>query len=344
MARLYKRGTVWWARAQRQNREYRRSLKTANKTIAEQRMRIWLDDLDRLAWGDKPARLFAEAAERFVAEHVRNLKPSSRRRYGVSLMHLLDHYAGKFLHDITTASLSEFETKRRGEGVIAPTVRRDLACLSSLMGCAEEWEWIETNPVPVYMRRRRRKGLKEAPPRTRYLSHAEEAKLLSAATPAVRTAIEFAIGAGLRREEQFSLEWDQLDLARARIKLGRDTKTGIPREVPLFGRTAQIPAQLPRHIRSPYVFWHQDGRRYNNMDKGLKAAARRAGIKDLRWHDLRRTFGCRRLQDDGLSLEQIKELLGHHSVTVTERSYAFLRMDDIALSLTKTGSGLRIDG
>lgn len=340
MATLYKRGRVWWCRAQRKGREFRRSLKTSDRATAERRQREWLDDLDRQAWGDRPHRTFIEAAEKFASEHARSLKPSSARRYAVSLKHLLDHFGGMMLHQVGSATLSDFETKRRTDGVSVPTIRRDLACLSSLMSSAEDWEWIDHNPIPLYMRRRRKRGFKEAPPRQRYLSHIEETALLSHATPAVRQAIIFALDTGLRREEQFGLRWDQLDLARGRIRLDRNTKSGVPREIPLFGRAARLPAQLPRHIRSPYLFWHEDGRRYMNMEKGLKAAARRAGIKDLRWHDLRRTFGCRRLQDDGLSMEQVKELLGHHSVTVTERSYAFLSMDDIANSLTKTGSGI----
>jgi integrase len=338
MAGLYKRGKTWWGRAQRQNREFRRSLKTADKGVAEKRLRQWVDDLDRYAWGDKPVKTFTQASERFITEHGRTLKPQSARRYGVSIMHLIDAMGGVNLHDIGKAVLSDFETKRRTEGVSAPTIRRDLACLSSIMGHAVDWEWIEVNPVPAYLRQRRRKGLREAPARTRYLTHMEERALLAKATPDVRRAIEFAIDTGLRLEEQFGLTWEKIDVPRGRIMLGRETKSGQPREVPLFGRAVQIAAQMPRLIRCPYVFWHDDGRRYNNMEKGLKAAAKRAGIGNLRWHDLRRTFGCRRLQDDKLSMEQVKELLGHHSVTVTERSYAFLSLDSIERALTKTGT------
>lgn len=337
MAGLYKRGKTWWARAQRQNREFRRSLKTTDKAVAFRRFRAWLDELDKVGYGEKPTRSFSEAAERFATEQQRVLRPASARRYKVSLMHLIDHMGSLDLAKIGKAILSDFETKRRSEGVAAPTIRRDLACLSSVLGHAVDWEWIDVNPVPAYMRRRSRKGLREAPGRRRYLSREEEDTLLQNATPDVRRAIAFAIDTGLRLEEQFSLTWEKVDLSRARIMLGKETKTGIPRDVPFIGRAAQILAQMPRHIRSPFVFWHDDGkngaRRYNNMEKGLKAAAKRGGIKDLRWHDLRRTFGCRRLQEDGLSKEQVQELLGHASIVTTEKSYAFLDLDKIENSL-----------
>lgn len=122
MAGLYRRGKVYWARAQRQGREYRRSLQTPDRTIAERRFRQWLDDLDATRWGEKPRRSFEEAAERFIREHLTTLKPSSARRYGVSLKNLTAHFAGKSLSEITSAALAEFEAARRTDGVRAGTI------------------------------------------------------------------------------------------------------------------------------------------------------------------------------------------------------------------------------
>jgi integrase/recombinase XerD len=241
-----------------------------------------------------------------VREHLSTLRISSARRYGVSLAWLADAFEGKFLDQISTAELAEFEHKRRETGASPPTVRRDLACLSSIFGCCIEWEWCDLNPVSPYMRRRKKRGLREAPARTRYLSHDEESLLLAKASPEVRTAISFAIDTGLRREEQFGLSWDKIDLQTGEILLGTNTKSGKPRRVPLLPRAAQILAHLPRHIRSRYVFCHHNGKRYVHMNKGMKAARRRAGLRALRWHDLRRTCGCRLLQDHGMSMEGVR--------------------------------------
>ena len=104
------------------------------------------------------------------------------------------------------------------------------------------------------MRRRKKRGLREAPARTRYLSHEEEGQLLAHASPPVQIAVAFAIDTGLRREEQFGLTWDKVDLQVGEILLGTNTKSGKPRRVPLLPRAAQILAQMPRHFRSRYVF------------------------------------------------------------------------------------------
>ena len=69
MAAIYRRGKTYWARAQRQGRDRRVSLKTANRAIAEKRLRTWLEELDAIAWGDKPRRSWEEAVAKFIREH-----------------------------------------------------------------------------------------------------------------------------------------------------------------------------------------------------------------------------------------------------------------------------------
>jgi integrase len=359
MAAIYRRGKTYWARAQRKGREHRRSLKTTNRGIAERRLREWLGELDAIQWGDKPRRSWEEAAAKFILEHFPAIKPSSRQRYKVSMTHLNNHFAGKMMHQVTSAEMSDFETKRRMEGVSTSTIRRDLACLSSLVTSTVEWEWQDANPVPAYLKRRSKRGLKEGNARTRYFTDDEERRLIAAATSrgsrtkngrqtgkptCAREAIILAIDSGLRREELFALTWRQVDLIRGLIDTRTKTKSGRMRKVPLPPRSAQILAQLPRHD-SGFVFVNPDaGTRYVQMDKGFKAAARRAEIEDARWHDLRRTAGCRWLQRDGKSLEEVSILLGHSSVKVTEKCYAFLEAEMVAESLSRTKTGTSDSG
>jgi len=347
MSNLYQRGKIWWGRSERQGRQLRRSLKTKNRSIAERRFREWLEELEAIAWGDKPRRSWEEAAAKFIAEHFSSIKLGARLRYTVSMRHLNNHLAGKMLHEITSAEMSGFETKRRAEGVSTSTIRRDLACLSSLLTSAMDWEWIDANPVLPFLKQRGKRGLKEGAPRTRYLTEEEERRLIAAATSrdaklgkqtAVREAIAFAIDTGLRREELFGLMWKQVDLLRGLIDTGTKTKSGRARKVPVPARSAQILGLLPRHESGFVLVNPESGSRYVQMNKGLKAAARRANVEDLQWHDLRRTAGCRWLQRDGKSMEEVSILLGHSSVVVTEQRYAFLEAEAVAESFAGTKS------
>ena len=335
MARIFRRGKAYWGRAQRKGREYRRSLGTTDRAIAERRFRTWLDELDSVAWGEKPRRSYAEAEEKFIREHLTTLKPNAAKRYGVSLKHLSANFGRLGLEQITTATLSEFETLRRTAGVSPSTIRRDFACLSSLLTSCVDWEWLEVNIVPSYLRKRRKRGLKEGEARTRYLTDNEETALLKAATPAVRDAITLAIDTGLRREEMFSLRWDQIDLGRGMISTTTNTKSGRVRKVPLPERSRLIVEKMPKVDGNPFVLINpKTGERYVQQNKGLKAAMGRAGISDLQWHDLRRTAGCRWLQRDRRSMAEVSVLLGHSSIQITEKRYAFLESEQIAESIS----------
>jgi hypothetical protein len=153
-------------RVQRQGRDHRRSLQTANRGIAERRARQWAEELDSIRWDERPRRTYAEVEERFIREHLPTLKPSAALRYGVSLKNLAEHFGGKTLVQITSAELSSVETARRADGVTPATIRRDFAFLSSILRSAIEWEWLDdgANPVPPYLHRRARHMLQYREP------------------------------------------------------------------------------------------------------------------------------------------------------------------------------------
>lgn len=250
---------------------------------------------------------------------------------------------------IGSAQLIDFETARRTEGVVPPTIRRDLACLSSLYGFLIEREIVEVNPVPAFLKRAKRRGLREAESRTRYLSKKEEPALIAAAVPSrrppaarklqrpssgprndmmLRAAIIVAIHTGLRLREQFDLVWDDVDLESRLIHIPADRAKGRKsRSVVIFEPAIIALRSLPRHIRSRRVFWHRNGQKFLHLDRGFKAAARRAKTKNVRWHDLRRTHGCRLLQEHGWSLEMVQAQLGHASIVTTQKAYAFLEVE-----------------
>ena len=336
MAAIYKRGRKWWARARRDGRERRESLGTTSRTVAEQRLREWLNRLDAQAWGDKPRRTYSEAMESFIDGHLPRLRPTTRARYMVSARLLHPHFNGRYLDEITSARLAEFETARRKQGAGSPTIRRDLLCLSSMFThCQVDREWCDINPVSPFLSMQRRRGrLKENPPRTRYLSAAEEAALLVAADYELAGQMAFAIDTGLRKSELWSLTWPQIQGGYKEVWIPAEkAKGGRERRVPLLPRSAQYSAQLPRHLRRgaepDWVFRKANGERYGERRKAFLSTLQDAGINDLIWHDLRRTCGCRLLQDHGLEIEKVRDWLGHKSVTVTERSYAFLSVENL---------------
>lgn len=279
---------------------------------------------------------FEDAVAVFETDFLPHIKPMSARRYRFSLNNLARRFAGLLLTDITKARLRAFIESRRQEGVTDATIRRDLACLSSMFQFVKSFDWIRENPVRDLDKR----TVKEATPRHRYLSKDEEVLLLQHAAPHLVPIITFAIETGMRLEEQLSLEWSQVDLDRREVMLLK-TKTNAPRIVPLTKRALTILQNTPRHWNTQFVFHKGNGARYRRFTRGLAGAVRRAGLPHVKWHDLRRTCGCRLLQEYNVDIFKVSKWLGHASVMVTERAYAFLRVDDLHAAIGNPQTGDR---
>jgi integrase len=339
---LRKRGRVYWYRVQRQGRTFEGPLDTENLGVAQERLRRKLDELKATKWGEKPRRTFNAAAEEFGRRHFKKIKLASRKRYLVSIANLLNDFNGVYLDDIGSARLGLFEEKRRDEGVSNSTIRRDLACLSVIYSKCRAWEWITFgNPVEAFL-----KGaeIKENPARDRHLSAEEEILIHKEMPPKAAKGMIFAIDTGLRKEEQLGVLWIDVDFQRRQLRVRSETaKSAKPRHVPLLPRTYELLREMHQDAAGPYVFMTYQGRPYSKRSpyfyEALQKAVRKAGkareakglspIPHVEWHDLRRTCGCRLLQDRGFSMEEVSKWLGHSSVVVTERHYAFLGIDHL---------------
>lgn len=149
-----------------------------------------------------------------------------------------------------------------------------------------------------------------------YLHLGEQRALLSVVPAPYCWVIALAIGTGLRSTELRRLEWD--DVSEREI-LVRHGKGGKIRRIPIFGLTRQALDNL-----------HRDGIRVVPVGvppKSWRVWLDQAGItRRVRWHDLRHTCGASLVS--GLwgrrwSLEEVRALLGHSTITITER-YAHL--------------------
>lgn len=341
------RGETWWWRFERHDQEYSGSCDTGDVGLAKERRDRKLAELKASNWGEIPKYTFDHVAKRFGKEHYPNLKPSTRSRYTASIANLLETFTGVNMDDIGAIKLGEFERRRKAEGVKTPTIRRDFACLSVIFTLAEGWVWAKGNPVKPYIfLRNTTKALPNSEPRERYLDHDEEEETLLHAPRKARRSIVFAIDTGLRKAEQFGVEWRDIDFTKRRLRVRRElSKTKKERFVPLVPRVYGLLREMRAEadLRCPYVFATNAAKRYSETSpyyyQALQTAVLRANkartkkgrslMDHLEWHDLRRTCGCRLLQDRKFAMEEVSKWLGHTSTKVTEQHYAFLHVDQL---------------
>jgi len=338
MATVYRRqgGRVWWIRFQHHRRRIHRSAHTKNKAEALRYLARVQDELRRQDRGDLPQKTFLDMAERFSAEHLPLLRFRTARSYRTHIRMMSQHFGSMSLDRVGKQQIADYIGKRRRAGCRPPTIRRHLTTLSSMFSRAMGWGWINVNPVRTIDTR----SIPNSKWRTRYLTRAEFDTLLTATAPHLRPLLEVAVETGMRLGEMLSLTWSQVSFERREVIL-HETKNGKPRVVPLSPRAAAVFGAISRHQTSSHVFCdHVTGQPFTTIRKGFVAACRRAGITDLRFHDLRHTFASWAVQS-GMDLYRLARILGHADTQMTVR-YSHLATEDLHDAIEKMAAKLAV--
>ena len=161
--------------------------------------------------------------------------------------------------------------------------------------------------------------------RLRFLSAEEEAKIreaISIRCPRHMPEFDIALNTGMRKSEQYSLEWNQISFRRRRILLD-ETKNGSSREIPMNKTCVKAFEEL--HADRPHegrIFQSKYGRDLNDSRAWFDRVVEDAEVSRFTWHALRHTF-ISRLIMAGVDLRTAQELAGHKTISMTVR-YAHL--------------------
>jgi len=271
--------------------------------------------LDR-KFGGEPRKKkigFSDFAKVYLEDYMmtvrRNFRPDVYR-----LQKLCDYFKNVDLRAISPMMIERFRKSKLHEGRTKSTCNRYLQLMKRMFNLAIEEGYTEENPVRKVKLFSEKDNLKE-----RILTEAEEEKLLEVCSETLRPIILVALNTGMRRAEILNLKWNHIDFEAMKIRVEK-TKSGKVRFIPINSILFYVLQRLRAEKgQSPFVFLNpKTGKPYLDMKTGFKGTCRRAGISNLRFHDLRHTFASR-LVERGVDIETVKELLGHHSITVTQR-------------------------
>ena len=215
---------------------------------------------------------------------------------------------------------------------------RVLSILNAMLNKAEEWGYRDdgTNPCRSVRRNKTRQC-------ERFLSNAELRRLGDLLTDdqaakgslrsTVAAAVMLLLLTGCRAGEVTGLQWQ--DVRGNRLKL-RDSKTG-PRTVWLGDDARAVIDALPRHRNAPWLFCDPTRRTpLVKLSNYWPSIRNRAGLSDVRLHDLRHTFASYAAMSRE-TLTMIGRLLGHRSLSCTSR-YAHLGDEHVSDAAQQIGA------
>lgn len=292
--------------------------------------------LGRIAHGEDPAAeradelaapTVADLAKRYMDQHAGpRKKPASVEADERMLrLYVLPALGRRKVSKIALRDVADLHHSLREKPVQA---NRVLALVSKMLNLAETWglRTLHSNPCPRIGRFRENK-------RERFLTGAELSRLGAALAeverdgaeyPAVVLAVRLLLLTGARRDEILTLRWEDVDLATGTLNLP-DSKTG-KKSIPLGPAAVEVLAAAPRLEGSPYVIpGRRSGGRLVGLQRPWARIRERAGLGDVRVHDLRHSFASVGVAAN-LGLPVLGAILGHSHPATTAR-YAHLDDD-----------------
>jgi integrase len=237
------------------------------------------------------------------------------------------------VYAITKENIQEFFAWLKEGGASDSSIRRYASLIShSLKTARRRWGMPIPNPVADMELPR------EGKPRRRRLESGEEERLVKelakAENPLVLPAFQFSVETAMRRGELLGLLWRDVDLAASTATV-HDTKNGESRTVPLSPRATEILVLLQKNNE-------KDEERVfpitvSRLREAWRAARSRAGVPDLRWHDMRREGASRLFEVHGLDIMEAAAVTGHKTLQVLKDHYTNLRAQKIADKMAGRG-------
>ncbi|MBL8446157.1 MAG: site-specific integrase [Zoogloeaceae bacterium] len=308
----------WWIAATLPNGErIRQSAGTEIREDAQALLaKLKLEAYRAAHFGIKPERSWQEAVVRYLTVKATLRSIGEVRRNFVKLDPYLGHLTLNQINGDVVWRVVEGEMKRNKKPA---SINRYLAQIRGVLRMArDEWQWIDSVP--------KIRLLPGEVERDRWLTFEEADRLVRACPDHLAAVVRFALATGCRAKEITGLEWGRVDLQRKTAWLDR-TKNGTPRGVPLNADAVRVLVeQIGKHPQYCFTYRGQPYA-YQISNKGWRKAVERAGIEDLRFHDLRHTWASWHRQA-GTSCDELKDLGGWKSRSMVDR-YAKFATDNL---------------
>lgn len=232
----------------------------------------------------------------------------------VSRARLINGYFGdhKLIKDIKPENIERFKTYLLSLGRSKVTVNRYLEQLSCMFNMAVDNQYLLQNPC---------KNVRKFPSQNysiRYLTNDEEKRLYEHLPVRLIPIVTIALHTGLRKGNILNLKWEQINFDFRFIEI-LENKGNKHIILPMNEIVYELLKELREQSISEYLFINpQTNLPYTDISNAWENTLRKAGISNLRFHDLRHTVGTR-LAKENVPINVIKEILAHSDIKTTMR-------------------------
>ncbi|MBF0449224.1 MAG: site-specific integrase [Candidatus Magnetomorum sp.] len=290
---------------------------------------------------------FQDEAKQWLEKYVsKRLRIWTKERYQHALENkILPVFGSKSIGAIKRSDIKSFLMEQLDKGQSKSSIELYRTVMSSVFNYAIDDEIITHNPtINILKSLNLEKDEKnEVCPYT----YDETRKFLDICEkkyPATYPLFITAFQSGLRLGELLALEWNDIDLDNRKIKVSKSykrgvtsgTKTGKTRYVDISDKLFNVLHAERKTSQSNYLFINSKGKRHeqNTIHKHFKRIIKNAGLRDIRFHDIRHTF-ISLLISNGAQIVYVKEQAGHTSIKMTIDTYSKWIPKDNALEINK---------
>lgn len=316
---------TYYGLVKRSGKQYRRSLKTQDRKLAERSLAEFRRKIDRLDHTKSRSTLtFAECAKLWLGTVTPHMKWSSACRRETSVRQIAPYFGTLLIRSITP-SICEVWAAKRGVGIAASTYNNERDTIIAVLNYAKREGLLLDNPALVLPRRKLGKSTILIPSKEQFEKLIATMRSLDVRYTAGANLIELLAYSGMRLAEATSLRWGDVDFEAGRFtvtggELG--TKNHEARVVPLFPAMRSFLERL-KGDTSPFP--EQWVIPIDRTSKGLERACAKAELPAFTHHCMRHYFVSNAIEA-GVDFKTIAAWVGHKDGgLLVAKTYGHLR-------------------
>ena len=330
----------YYALVKRGDKQFRRSLKTKDRKLAERRLDEYRAQVGNLTIGDDARLSFDEIAARWKATSQQGLKESTVTRRQTCINNLSPFFTGLSIRNVQTQHCERWLTER-GSKMAAQTLVHELDTMRLIFDYAVRLGLMLSNPAKDIKRRKIVSNPIVIPTREQFQKLVAQIRASDGRADSQKKAkpgadlVELLAYSGCRIHEGISLKWADVDFIKGTVKVTggeRGTKNHEERTIPMTDALRSLLLRLKdERAAKPEEFISQ----IDNAKKCLQTACRRLEYPQFTHHDFRHFFATTCIES-GVDIPTVSRWLGHKDGgALAMRVYGHLRQEHSFASIRK---------